>query len=90
MLSVNPSDRLGVVRRSGYDFEMYPTLTVKLSDKLGQAAHIARLLGDQGVNMQFFLPISVASDSCIVAIGVDNFEAATKALGDRLVEYTYS
>jgi hypothetical protein len=79
-----------VLKSSGYDFEAFPTLCVKLVDEPGQTAQIGQLLGDQGVNIQCFLPVSITKDTCIAAIGVDNIEAATKALGDWVVEYTYS
>jgi hypothetical protein len=73
-----------------YEYKLLPTVTVRLRDEVGQAAEISRRLGDQGVNIQCFLPVSVTEDMVIVALGVDNIEAAKKALGDQLVEYTYS
>ena len=73
-----------------YEYTMLPTLTVGLRDVPGQAAEVSRLLGDQGVNIQCFLPVSVTDSKVICAIGVDNLEAATKALHDHVVEYTYS
>lgn len=79
-----------VLKDSGFDFETFPALTVKLPDKPGQAAQIGQLLGDQGVNIQCFLPVNVTKDTVIIAIGVDNIETATKALGDWVVDFTYS
>jgi hypothetical protein len=79
-----------VLKDSGFEFETFPALTVTLVDKPGQTAEIGQLLGDQGVNIQCFLPVSITKDTCVAAIGVDNIEAATKALGDRVVEFTYS
>ncbi len=42
------------------------------------------------MNIGCFLPVQITDGTCIVAIGVDNIEAATKALGDQVVEFTYS
>ena len=88
-----------ILQDSGYEFESFPTLTVQLPNRPGQIAEIARLLGDQGVNILCFLPlplpapaqttIPVNESTCMFSIGVDNIEAATKALGDQVVEYTY-
>jgi hypothetical protein len=54
------------------------------------AAKVTRLLGDQGVNMECFFPINWTGDKVTIALGVDNLEAAKKALDEHIVEYTYS
>ncbi len=79
-----------VLKDGGWDFKMFPALTISLNDKPGMAANVTRLLGDQGVNMECFFPINWTGDKVTIALGVDNIEAATKALGDYIVEYTYS
>jgi hypothetical protein len=75
---------------AGYDFQTVPTVFVRLLDQPGQSFEITRKLGDQGINIQSFFPVSVTGDSAVVAIGVDNVNAATKALGDQVVDFTYS
>lgn len=79
-----------VLKDAGYQFKMFPALTIRLTDKPGQAAEISRKLGDQGVNIECFLPVRVTDDNVIAAIGVDNLETAKKALDEHLVEYSYS
>jgi hypothetical protein len=79
-----------VLKDAGYQFTMFPAVTIRLTDKPGQAAEISRLLGDQDVNIECFLPVRVTDDHVIVAIGCNNPEAAKKALNEHLVEYSYS
>jgi hypothetical protein len=78
------------LKEAGFDFQTVPTVFVRLLDRPGQSFEITRKLGDQGINIQSFLPVSVTDDSAVVAIGVDNIDAATKTLGDQVVEFTYS
>jgi hypothetical protein len=79
-----------VLKDGGWDFKMFPTLTISLTDKPGMAANVTRLLGDQGVNMECFFPINWTGDKVTIALGVDNLEAAKKALDEHIVEYSYS
>lgn len=79
-----------VLKDGGWDFKMFPALTISLSDKPGMAANVSRLLGDQGVNMECFFPVSWNNDKVTIALGVDNIEAAKKALDEWIVEYRYS
>jgi hypothetical protein len=78
------------LKDGGWDFKMYPALTISLNDKPGMAANVSRLLGDQGVNIECFLPVSWNNDKVTIALGVDNIEAAKKALDEWIVEYRYS
>ena len=78
------------LRGAGFEYKSYDALTIRVNDVSGQAAMIGRKLGDQGVNVECFLPISVTDDKAIIALGVDNFDAAKKALDEHLVEYSYS
>ena len=78
------------LKDAGYEFKMLPTVTVRLNDKPGQAAEISRKLGDEGINIESFLPISMTDDSVIAAIGVEDVEVARKVIADYLVEHNYS
>lgn len=77
------------LKETGVEFQTVPTVFVRLLDQPGQTFEISRKLGDQGVNIQSFFPVSVTDDAAIVAIGVDNIQAATKALGDKVVDFSY-
>jgi hypothetical protein len=78
------------LKGAGFEFKMFPALTIRLKDMPGQAAEVSRLLGDQGVNIECFLPVDMTDDKAIIALGVDNLESAKKALDSYLVEYSYS
>ena len=78
-----------VLKGAGIKFQTVPTVFVRLLDQPGQSFEITRKLGDQGVNIQSFFPVQVTGDSAVVAIGVDNIQTATKALGDHVVDFTY-
>jgi len=78
------------LKDAGFEYKMWPTLTVRLNDTPGQVAEISRKLGDEGVNIESFLPISMTDDSVIAAIGVEDSEVARKVIADYLVEYSYS
>ena len=78
------------LRDAGYEYRTFPALTILLNDMPGQAAEVSRKLGDQGVNIECFLPIDMADDKVTIALGVDNLESAKKALDSYLVEYSYS
>ena len=79
-----------VLKDAGYRFQSFPAVTIRLTDKPDQAVEISRLLGDQDVNIECFLPVRVTDDHVIVAIGCDNVEAAKKALDEHMVEFSYS
>jgi len=78
------------LKASGFEFKMFPALTIRLKDLPGMAANVTRKLGDQGVNIECWLPVNVTEDQGIFALGVDNLEAAKKALDEHIVEYSYS
>ncbi len=78
------------LKDAGYEFKTFPALTVRMTDKPGQASDVARMLGDQGINIECFLPVHVTDDEVIVALGVDRIEDARRVLGDWIVEYVYS
>lgn len=78
------------LKEAGYEFKTFPALTIRMTDKPGEARHVTRLLGDQGINIECFLPVRVIDDEVIVALGVDKIEEARKVLGDVIVEYVYS
>jgi hypothetical protein len=77
------------LKSTGVQFQTVPTVFVRLLDQPGQSFEITRKLGDQGINIQSFFPVQVTGDTAVVAIGVDNIDAATKALGDQAVDFTY-
>jgi hypothetical protein len=61
-----------------------------MTDRPGQAWDVTRMLGDQDINIECFLPVRVTDDEVIVALGVDKIEDARRVLGEMIVEYIYS
>ena len=78
------------LKDAGFEFKMFPSFTIRLNDVAGTAADVSRKLADQGVNIECWLPVNVGEDKGIIALGVDNLEAAKKALDEFIVEYSYS
>ena len=78
------------LKDGGWDFKMFPAFTIRLNDKPGMVADVTRRLGDQGINIECWLPVSFTEGTGIFALGVDNLEAAKKALDEHIVEYSYS
>ena len=78
------------LKDAGYEYKTYPALTIRMTDTPGQASHVTRLLGDQGINIECFLPVHVTDDEVIVALGVDKVDAARSVLGEWIVEHVYS
>ena len=78
------------LKDAGYEFNTFPALTIRMTDRPGQARDVAGLLADQDINIECFLPVRVTDDEVIVALGVDRIEDARRVLGDWIVEYVYS
>ncbi len=64
-------------------------VTVRMEDRPGQAANISRRLADAGVNIEIWLPVDTSPDSFIVALGVDDIEAAREAIREQIIEWSY-
>jgi hypothetical protein len=72
----------------GFTYHETPVVTIWLEDKPGQVAWAAKRLGDAGVNIELFAPVEYgAGQKATIAIGVDKFEAAQRALSDHLIEW---
>ncbi len=66
-----------------------PVVTVRMEDRPGQAASISRRLADAGVNIEIWLPVDTSPQSFIVALGVDDIEAAREAVREQITEWSY-
>jgi hypothetical protein len=78
----------GALGAGGFTYREVPFLTVLLEDKPGQVAWAAKRLGDAGVNIELFAPVEYGTDhNATIAIGVDNVDAARRALSDHLTEW---
>ncbi len=77
------------LRDAGIAYREIPVITVRMEDKPGQAANTSRRLADASVNIELWLPVDTSQDNFTVALGVDNVEAARKALSEQLTTWTY-
>jgi len=71
---------------AGIAYREVSAVTASIEDKPGTVAAATRSLGDAGVNIQLFAPVGMDDKKFKVAIGVDNVEAARKALGKLVTE----
>ncbi len=74
---------------AGIGYREIPIFTVRMEDKPGQSASTSRRLADAGVNIEFWLPVDTSETNFIVALGVDNLEAAKNAVSEQITDWTY-
>lgn len=77
------------LKDAGIPLRELPVVTVSLEDKPGTAAAANRALADAGVNIEAFFPVGCDEARYTFAVCVDDVEGARRALGDRVVEFTY-
>ncbi len=77
------------LRDAGIAYREIPVITVRMEDKPGQTASTSRRLADARVNIELWLPVDTSQDNFIVALGVDNVEAAQEVLSEQLTTWTY-
>ncbi|MFQ5932527.1 MAG: hypothetical protein ACE5MM_08975 [Nitrospiraceae bacterium] len=75
---------------AGISYREVPVFHVKMEDIPGQAFSTSQKLAEAGVNIEFWLAVDTSKENFIVAVGVDNSEAARAALGDQLTTFTYA
>jgi hypothetical protein len=73
----------------GVAFREVSVVTVRMEDRPGQAANISRRLADAGVNIEIWLPVDTSPQSVVVALGVDDTEAAREAIREQIIEWSY-
>jgi hypothetical protein len=66
----------------GITFREIELIPIALENRPGTLADAARRLADQGVNIELLLPTGMEGGKFALAFGVDNAEAARRALGE--------
>ena len=74
---------------AGIGYREMPLFAVRMENKPGQAASTSRRLADAGVNIEFWLPVDTSPTNFMVALGVDNLEAAKNAVSEQITDWTY-
>jgi hypothetical protein len=72
----------GALRDVGMTFRECETVDLPLEDRPGRLAEACRRLADSGVNIDFLAPTRLGDGGASVAFGVEDAEAAHKALGE--------
>ena len=62
--------------KNGYASAMRTVLVVRLDDKPGALASLARKLGDSGVDVVSLIHLGTVGGHAQIALGVDNLEKA--------------
>jgi hypothetical protein len=71
------------LRDANASFREIEVLPVGLADEPGSLAKVARKLADARVNVELLLPTGMIAGKVTLALGVDNIEAARKALAQE-------
>jgi hypothetical protein len=69
----------------GADFRAVRALSVRLDNRPGTAAEVSKLLADEGINLDVFLPMEICEGHAVATIACDNPDRAKELLGDRVV-----
>jgi hypothetical protein len=78
------------LKDAGIAYEETPLIHVRAEDRPGETAAVSRKLTEGGVNIELLVPVDTTKGNFICAIGVDNVEAAKKALGDQITTFQYT
>ncbi len=70
-----------VLRSAGIKAREIGLVSVSLEHKPGSLGQIARKLADAGVNVELLLGTGMSGSNVTVALGVDDVEAAQRAIG---------
>jgi hypothetical protein len=87
-LSADDTALRSALNDAGFSYREVPIVTARLEDRPGTAASAARRLADAGVNIELFTPVAADGQGITMAIGVDNVQKASEALGDLVTEWS--
>jgi hypothetical protein len=88
-LRVAPYDRaLALLRDAGYQAVSDDVLILRIPDRPGNLARIARNLADHKVDIRGLTMVQRADAFCVVAVATDNQDLARSILRDHLLEIT--
>lgn len=76
----------GALADAGASYTERDSLLVRLPNRPGTGASLARALADAGVNIEAFLPVSISGAEARAVLVVDDLPAAQLAAADVLVE----
>jgi hypothetical protein len=81
LLTNDESGTREVLKSAGIQVREIGLVSVSIEHKAGTLGQIARKLADAGVNIELLLGTGMSGSNVTVALGVDNVEAAQRAIG---------
>lgn len=81
LLTNDESGTREALSKAGITVREIGLVSVSLENKPGTLAEVARKLADAGVNIELVLGTGMSGSNVTVALGVDNVEAAQRAIG---------
>lgn len=81
LLTNDESGTREVLRSTGIKVREIGLVSISLEHKAGTLGQVARKLADAGVNIELLLGTGMSGSNVTVALGVDNVEAAQRAIG---------
>jgi hypothetical protein len=81
MITNDEAATRNTLRDANVSFREVEVIPISIADEPGALAKAARKLADAGVNIELLLPTGMSGDKMTLALGVDNVDAARKAIG---------
>lgn len=85
VVSDNDEALRGALTDIGADFRAVRALSVRLDNRPGTAAEVAKMLADEGINLELFLPMEICEGHAVATIACDNPDRAMELFADRIV-----
>jgi hypothetical protein len=83
-ISNDETSTRSALREANLKFREVEVMPISVSDEPGSLAKIAKKLADAGVNIELLLPSGMSGNKMTLALGVDNIDAARKAIGSEV------
>lgn len=80
-ISNDETSTRSALREANVTFREVEVMPISVSEEPGSLAKVAKKLADAGVNVELLLPTGMSGNKVTLALGVDNVDAARKAVG---------
>jgi hypothetical protein len=84
MITNDESATRNALRDANVSFREVEVIPISIADEPGALAKTAKKLADAGVNVELLLPSGMSGNKMTLALGVDNVDAARKAIADEV------
>ena len=83
MITNDEAATRNALRDANASFREIEVIPISLPDEPGALAKAAQKLADAGVNIELLLPTGMSGNKVALALGVDNVDAARKAIAEE-------